>query len=279
MNLLPVILLLAPLLAPGQGIQAVKYKLHARVSYHIRSEVLRNSEPVTRTLAVAEQEVVADSGSLAESVRWIRKRLLFPDPILMDSIAAATPAYRVSLLPGGRLDFPTQAPEAMDDEIRDLHLFYLAISPSLGLIRLGPQRLSLHDTTILVAHDYASGKRMENCLQVSQRLLVRDRSITIVQTTFRPGPFNCLEPLRPEAGQPSTGIVNYQVFQPGDSWVFTWGSRECTIISTLDNRSGRLLKAELKDQYNLRTLRSGGGLSAPSPVYTITRLVNLEASK
>jgi len=248
-------------LIPGMGLsQSIKFRKYKKgqvFRYQLTTESFRNNQPDARSIAVSKHTVVEDSGSFAEEIKWESKTVYSGNDILrLDSLTQKIPLYKISLAPGGQLRIPPLTVPEMTGEITDLNTFYLAISPPLHSHLLGPNRLSFRDT--ILKGNFADGKQIlsgEDCIQVTQKLVIRDKAITIIQTSFDPPAQMGIIPLVDTIGKQSFYWPNnFQMVRNagGDKVNLIWGVEEFDITSTLDNSTGQLLKAEMINLLNLR---------------------------
>ena len=140
---------LIPGIGLSQTIKFRKYKKGHQFRYQLTTESFRNNRPDSKTISVSKHTIVEDSGSFAEEIRWLSKTVYATnDTLRLDSIAQTIPPYRISLAPGGQLKIPPLTVPEMTGEITDLNTFYVAISPSLHIQHLGPNRLSFRDSVL-----------------------------------------------------------------------------------------------------------------------------------
>jgi hypothetical protein len=144
----------------------------------------------------------------------------------------------------------------MTGELTDLNTFYVAISPSLHIQQLGPNRLSFRDSVL--KGNFADDKQIvtgDDCIQVTQKLLIKDKNITLIETSFEPPGYTGIIPLIDTIGKQSFGMPNnFQmvVSGPGDKVNLLWGVEEFVITSKIDNNTGQILKADMINLLHLR---------------------------
>jgi hypothetical protein len=280
------LLCIIPLLSYSQLIKSREYKKGNHFRYRLTTESFRNNQPDVKTVSISQHIIVEDSGRLAEEVKWIDKTVVEKDTLHLDSIAQKVPAYRISLLPGGNLQLPPLFIPEMTGEITDLNTFYVAISPALHIQRLGPNHLSLKDS--LLKGNFADGREIikgEDCIQVKQKLLVKEKEITMIETSFLPPYYTCITPFIDTIGKDMFEVpCNFQMVRKGaaDKVNLLWGTEKFIITSTLNNRSGQLVKAEMINLLDLRMrFNSSDDLKtydAEIPL-TIKRILRLELLK
>ncbi|HLG40622.1 MAG TPA: hypothetical protein VI461_13180, partial [Chitinophagaceae bacterium] len=221
-----------------------------------------------------------------EEIKWINKTVYRKDTLHLDSIAQKVPPYRISLLRGGHLQLPPLTVPEMTGEITDLNTFYVAVSPALHIQRLGPNQLSFKDSVL--KGNFADGREIikgEDCIQVTQKLLIKDKGITVIETSFMPPYYTCITPFIDTIGKITfDSPCNFQMIRKGIGGKVSllWGTEEFVIISTLDNRTGQLLKAEMVNLLNLRMRYNSAEdlktYDAEIPL-TIRRVLHLELIK
>ncbi|MFI5128970.1 MAG: hypothetical protein ACHQFX_03215 [Chitinophagales bacterium] len=248
---------LIPGLGLAQTVKFRKYKKGQKFHYQLTTESFRNHQPDSRTIAVSKHTVIEDAGSFAEEIEWITKTVFSKkDTFHLDSLAKKVPHYKISLAPGGYLKIPPLTIPEMTGEITDLHSFYVAISPALHIQQLGPNRLSFRDT--ILKGNFADGNQVlagEDCIQVSQKLLIKDKGITIIKTSFEPPDFMSIVPFIDTIGkQLFNSHNNFQMVRKGAGGKvdLLWGIEEFVITSTLDNNTGQVLKADMINLLNLK---------------------------
>jgi hypothetical protein len=280
------LLCFVPLLSLSQLIKPREYKKGNHFHYRLTTESFRNDQPDSKTISVSQHTIVEDSGRLYEQIQWINKTVYKKDTLHLDSIARQVPAYKISLLPGGSLQLPPLSVSEMTGEITDLNTFYVAISPALHIQHLGPNHLSFKDSVL--KGNFADGKEIikgDDCIQVTQKLLVRDNEITLIETSFTPPYYTCINPFIDTIGKDTFKMpCNFQMIRKsaGDKVNLLWGTEDFVITSTLDNRTGQLVKAEMINRLNLRMRYNSSPdlktYDAEIPL-TIRRVLHLELFK
>jgi hypothetical protein len=242
----------------SQTVKFRKYRKGDHFFYQLTTESSRNDKPDAITKSVSSHSIIQDSvGNLVERVRWINKiSIKNNDTTILDAEAKSVPPYLLSLLQGGQLKIPPLTVPSMTGEITDLNTFYVAVSPALHIQRLGPNHLSFKDSVL--KGNFADNKQIlsgEDCIQVTQKLLVKDNDFTIVETSFLPPSYAGITPLLDTIGIQLFEVPNnFQMVRraTGNKVNLLWGVEEFIITSTLDNRTGQLLKAEMINQLRLR---------------------------
>lgn len=265
-----------------------KYTKGDHFSYRLTTQSSRNEIPDATTISVSFHTIIRDSsGSLAERIKWLSKKTITKtDTLILDSLAKKVPPYLLSLLPGSSLKIPPLTIPAMTGEITDLNTFYVAVSPALHIQRLTTNHLSFKDSVL--KGNFADHKQIlagEDCIEVTQRLLVKDHDITIISTSFSPPAVPGITPLIDTIGkQIFEAPNNFQMVRrsAGDKVNLLWGIEEFVITSTLDNRTGQILKADMINQLTLRMRYNSSEdfktYDAEIPL-TIKRVLHLELLK
>ena len=212
------LLCVIPYMGFAQSIKFRQYKKGDHFRYRLTTETFRNNQPDSKTLSVSYHTIVEDSGSLTEEVKWINKKVFSSkDTLQLDSLAQKVPAYKISLLPGGQLKIPSLTIPEMTGEITDLHTFYVAVSPALHAQRLGTSLLSFSDSVL--KGNFADGKQIiagEDFIQVKQRLLTKEKNITIIETLFLPPRYAGITPYLDTIGKQSFDVPNnFQMIRKG----------------------------------------------------------------
>jgi hypothetical protein len=160
------------------------------------------------------------------------------------------------------------------------------VSPALHVQKLDAAHLSFYDS--VVRGNFTDGKQIingEDCIQVKQRLLIKDKKTTIVETSFLPPGYTAIQPFIDTIGKQSFDVPNnFQMVRKGagDKVNLLWGVERFVITSTIDNRTGMLLEAEM---INVLNLRMRYNCSADLSTYdgeiplTIKRVLRLELLK
>jgi hypothetical protein len=260
-----------------------EYKTGSEFRYQLTTESFRNNQPEDKTISVSRHTIVRDSGVLKEEVQWISKMVVRKDTSYLDSIAQKVRPYRISLLPGGSLRLPPLVVPQMTGEITDLNTFYVAVSPPLHAFQLGPNRLSIKDS--ILKGNFSDGQiilKGEDCIEVTQKLLNKEKDITIIESSFLPPSHACLLPYADTLeSTPGNPPMNFQMIQKaaGQKINYLWGTEQFVITSTIDNRTGMLLKAEMVNLLNLRMRYNASPdlntFDAEFP-YSIRRVVSLD---
>ena len=248
-------------LIPGMGLSQTikfrKYKKGHQFRYQLTTESFRNSQPDSKTISVSKHTVVEDSGYFAEEIKWLSKTVFSEkDTLHLDTLAQKIPAYKISLVPGRQLKIPPLTISEMTGELTDLNTFYVAISPALHIQQLGPNRLSFRDS--ILKGNFADDKQIlagEDCIQVTQKLLIKDKNTTLIKTSFEPPRYTGITPLLDTIGKQLFDMPNnFQMVRKGtgDKVNLLWGVEEFVITSTLDNNTGQILKADMINLLNLR---------------------------
>ncbi|MDP4264215.1 MAG: hypothetical protein Q8941_16925 [Bacteroidota bacterium] len=279
---------IVPAMGWSQTIKFRKYRKGEHFLYQLTTESTRNNQPDIKTISVSSHTVIEDSaGNLAEQIKWIgKKSITTKDTLRLDSVAKKVPAYLLSLLPGAQLKIPPLSIPEMTGEITDLNTFYTAVSPALHIQRLGPNYLSFRDSVL--KGNFADHQQIlagEDCIEVTQKLLVRDNDVIIVETSFLPPSYTGITPLIDTIGKQLFNVPNnFQMVRRGaeNKVNLLWGVEQFIITSTLDNRTGQLLKAEMINQLSLRMRYNSSEdlktYEAEIPL-TIRRVLHLELLK
>ncbi len=237
---------LVPVVAVSQSVKR-DYRKGEIFSYRLTTETFRNEQPDTKAVAVSWHTVMEESGQLGEEVRWLLKTVYTPkDTLLYDSIAQRVAPYKISLVAKGQLKVPPLSIPEMTGEITDLHTFYVAVS-----------KLPSFKDSVLHGK-FADGVVIlngEDRIQVSQRLVRKDRKTVVVETAFGPPPQLSIIPLVDTIGKQIFAFPNnFQMVRKaaGDKVNLLWGVEEFIITSVLDNRTGQLLEARMINTLNLR---------------------------
>jgi hypothetical protein len=253
--LLPLAVLPSVLL--GQKIQKKAYKHGDSFSYQLITESSRNNQPDVKSIAVSWHTVIENHNQQAEEIRWIAKTVFVKkDTINYDSIAQKVKPYSVFPLSKDGLKLPPLVVPEMTGEITDLHTFYVAVSPTLHIERLSP-RIPFFSDSVLHGQ-FADGViiiKGEDKIQVSQKLISKDRKHTVVETSFKPPLQLSITPLLDTIGkQTFSQPNNFQMVRKGidDRVNLLWGIEEFIITSIIDNKTGMLLNATMVNTLNLR---------------------------
>ncbi|HET6995008.1 MAG TPA: hypothetical protein VFI06_08495 [Chitinophagaceae bacterium] len=286
MKILLWLIYIIPLTGLSQSIKFRQYKKGEHFQYQLTTESFRNNQPDSKTISISHHTIVDDSGRLAEEIKWISKKSVGKETAQLDSTAQKVPPYKISLQPGGRLKIPALTIPEMTGEITDLNTFYVAVSPALHIHKLDPGHLSFIDSVL--KGNFADGKQIingEDCIQVKQRLLIKDKKTTTVETSFLPPFYTGITPYIDTIGKQSFEVPNnFQMVRKGagDKVNLLWGVEKFIITSTIDNRTGMILQAEM---INLLNLRMRYNASADLSTYdgeiplTIKRVLHLELLK
>jgi hypothetical protein len=256
MKLLLWLIYIIPSTGLSQSIQFRHYKKGEHFQYQLTTESFRNNQPDSKTISISHHSIVDDSGHLVEEIKWTSKKVVGKETVQLDSIAQKVLPYKISLMPGGQLKLPALTIPEMTGEITDLNTFYVAVSPALHVRKLDPGHLSFPDSVL--KGNFADGKQIingEDCIQVKQRLLIKDKKTTVVETSFLPPYYTGITPYIDTIGKQSFEAPNnFQMVRKGsgDKVNLIWGVERFIITTTLDNRTGMILRAEMINLLNLR---------------------------
>lgn len=249
--------ILLPATVKSQIIKTRIYKKGDSFRYQLTTETFNNNQPQGKTVAISLHTIVADDSSLAEEVHWVSKSIYTKkDSLIIDSIARKVAPYRISLTPMGTLRIPPLIVPEMTGEITDLNTFYVAVSPNLHVQQLSKRHSSFKDS-VLHGHFADSIQILygEDVIEVTQKLLKQNWKISVIETSFKPPLVSGLNPLCDTIGK-QTFLVpnNFQMIRKGqgDKVNLLWGVEEFIITSTIDNRTGQILQADMINQLNLR---------------------------
>src|SRR5690242_12275559 len=143
------LLLLFPATAFCQAVKERVYKKGDVFKYQLTSESYNNGNLNAKSVSVSEHTVVADSGFLAEEIKWLSKKLYTTkDTTSQDDIAKKVKPYRISLVPGDHMKMPPLTVPEMTGEITDLNTFYVAIAPALHAQKLSKKLPYFKDSVV-----------------------------------------------------------------------------------------------------------------------------------
>lgn len=258
-------LLLLPIIAAAQssntsnGKYFRQYQPGETARYQLTTEVVHNGKWQSTIKAICELKVMDSAGIPGEEVRWLRKTVITAKDTTEHTadVQAVTP-YRFSLHPSGKLDLPSITVPDMTGEITDLHTFFVAISPRLGLEHLHkPDDQYVSPKPVI--GDFSNGRDIlkgNDCLSVTLRLQQESEKEAEFQTDFVPPSTSCLPYLLDEMKTPVVpGIQNnFQMVRSGgaDRFNVFYGSENFTIISSLAKTNGRLLRASMTNTLTLQ---------------------------
>jgi hypothetical protein len=284
-----VILLLLPAAVFSQGLKNRVYKPGEVFKYRLTTEASNNGRAAPKSVSISQHRVVNDSGYFSEEVTWISKKIYLSekDSLDLSEKAKEVPPYRISLVPGEHLKIPPLKIPEMTGEITDLNTFYVAIAPAMHASRLNKNLTFFTDSS--VRGKFADGKQIlagEDYIQVTQRLLKKDKDVTIIETSFLPPDTFGIVPYLDTIGKKTfNSYNNFQMIRAGkeDNKVsLLWGVEAFVVTSTVDNKTGQLLQAVMVNELQLRMrLNASKDLStydAEVPV-TIRRELHLELMK
>ena len=280
------LILCLPLFTNSQNIKYRNYKEGEVIRYRLTTES-NQGDKKTRTVSIAELKVVPDSGYYSEEVRWLSKINYSNDSVNLDDVAKSVTPYRISMDPKGSVQLPKLDVPEMVGEITDLNTFFVAISPAFNIGKLS--RTNAHiSKPELVQGKFGDGKLIqkgEDCLKVSVTLLSQDAKYSTVQTQFMPPPKSCLSPLLDTIGkQTFQAPNNFQMVRKadGDLVNLLWGVESFTIITKIENKTGRIVEANMTNTLTLRMRYNSSQdlqkYAAEIPV-TISRNLRLEPIK
>ena len=223
--------------------------------YKLTTEVDRGGRK-SKTVSIAELTTVNNKNSVYE-VRWVSKISYEKDTLILDSIAQKVKPYTISLSPKGSVALPKLTIPEMTGEITDLNTFFVALSPALN-----SQKLTVYSPVYvnnkLLHENFADGVYIlqgSDCIQVTQTLLKTTGRYSVIKTEFVPPSSFCLVPLLDTIAHISFDSPNnFQMLQKAgsDKVNLLWGMESFTVVSTIDNKSRRILEATMENNLNLR---------------------------
>jgi hypothetical protein len=257
MNKLLILTFLIPVTCFSQ-IKFRKYKPGEVFRYRLTSEVYRNDKFAGKTISIAQQKVVQDTGYLSEEVSWLSKMSFTPkDSINLDSIARSVKPYRISLSPKGKVLLPKLTIPQMVGDITDLNTFFVAVAPALNIQKLTtanpviknaePRHGNFADSIVIL---YGT-----DCIEVTQSLLKTTKKYSTVKTDFTPPLSSCISSLLDTISIKIFDYPNnFQMIQKGtgDKVNLFWGIESFTITTKIDNKSGQILEATMTNTLNLK---------------------------
>lgn len=233
------------------------YKESERYRYRLTTESFRNNQPDAKSIAVSQHTIIKDSGQWAEEIKWLSKiTCTKTDTLFYDSLAQRVPSYLISLAAGNKVALPPLTIPEMTGEITDLNTFYVAVSPALHS-QLLTRKLRFFTDSILHGN-FADGKQIlkgEDCIQVTQTLVKRNNRTIVIRTSFLPLGQRCIDPYTDTVGKQLFNTPNnFQMIRKsaGDRVNLFWGVEQFVITSTIERRTGLLLKADMVNLLELR---------------------------
>jgi hypothetical protein len=268
----------------SQRVNDADYTKGKSFTYRLVTESYRNNQPDAKSVAVSWHTMVEDKNRIGEEIRWLLKTVYTKkDTLQLDSVAQKVTPYVIFTNSAEGLKLPPLTIPDMTGEITDLHTFYVAVSPALHSQLLSRKRPFLNDS--IVHGQFADGRQIlkgEDRIQVSQKLVEKDKRYTIIETSFTPPLQLSITPLLDTiAKQTFSAPNNFQMVRKGngDKVNLLWGVEEFIITSTIENRTGKLLEATMINTLNLRMRYNSSAdlqtYDAELPV-TIKRVVKLE---
>ncbi|MCX6319534.1 MAG: hypothetical protein NTW29_19815 [Bacteroidetes bacterium] len=279
MKLIFVILCFLSVTTYGQTIRFRDYKKGEQFTYRLTTDVYRNDKFTSQSVSVSHHVVVKTGRFFSEKVNWLNKMIISgKDTVRLDSIAQQIEPYNISLSPKGKVLLPKLTVPAMTGEITDLNTFYVAIAPALNAQQLTAQ------TPVFMNEKLRKGNFADSievlygtdCLQVTQKLIERNKEYVVVETDFSPPPSLCITPLMDTVGKKTfEKFNNIQFIREGDGNkvnVF-WGVESFKITTKVNNTTGQILEATMT---NLLNLRMRYGSSSDMKTYTVEITVTIK---
>lgn len=288
MKLVFLLIILLPVHIAAQTVPFRKYTPGETIQYKLTTEAYRNGQFSGRTVSVSEHKVIKGPGIISEEIKWLNKiTYTTKDTVRQDSVAQAVQPYRVSLSPGGKVGLPKLTIPEMVGEITDLNTFYVAIAPALNAQKLSKKNTLIQNSELRQGH-FADGMNIlygTDCMQVTQQLVSTNKNYSVIETKFTPPASLCLSPLIDTIGMMIFDYPNniqMTIKSTDDKVNLFWGVETFTIISTIDNRNGKIIEASMN---NVLTLRMRYNASPDLKSYavempmTIRRVLKLELIK
>jgi len=245
-----------PLFTNSQNIKYRNYKEGEITRYRLTTES-NEGDKKTRTVSIAELKVVPDSGYYSEEITWLSKIKYSKDSVNMDDIAKKVTPYRISMDPKGSVKLPKLEIPEMIGEVTDLNTFFVAISPAFNIAKLS--RTNAHiSKPELVQGKFGDGNMIlkgEDCLQVGITLISLDEKYSTIQTQFRPPSTSCLTPILDTIGKKTFEAPNnFQMIRKADGNLVNlfWGVETFTIITKIENKTGKIVEANMVNTLNLK---------------------------
>ena len=262
------------------------YKAGEILRYRLTTNVEHNGKWQSVIVAECELTTKDSAGIPYEEVRWLSKKVYTAkDTTDHQQEIDATPAYRISLSPKGRLDLPPIKEAGMTGEITDFNTFYVAISPKLGIAHLHTPQDSFKKPDY-VQGNFANGKDIllgQDCLEVTNQFKTVIGNEAILLTSFLPPASACLKYLTADMQTPVAGdtINNFQMVRKsaGDKVNVFFGKEVFLITSHLRTGKNVLTKATMDNTLTLRLkLNCNADYSACQTTipFTIRRTVELQ---
>lgn len=230
-------------------------------AYEVTSNVYLNQQWAKEEVARTLHRVVAARGW--EKVGWESLRLRNDSGFFnLDADARKVAPYDLSLIDNGKLDIPSTAHvPTMSGVVNDLGLFYLSISPAIGL----PKVQKVGDSyTRPKLWQGKWGERNEeikgeNCFESQVEITAIGTERVAVRSSFLSPSKGCLSAKKDWMAAPvATGTLNnFQEVRKETNGTYTvrWGSEEWTVQSQIERRTGKLAVGSLASSISLKIRR------------------------
>lgn len=281
-----ILLLIAADPCGAQTVPYRHYKANEQYHYKLTTQDYRNGRYDGTSVAISAHRVLKTGALFEEEIRWIYKsHWNGRDSISFEEQVKKISPYKISLSRQGALALPPLRTPGMTGEITDLNTFYVAIAPALNAQLLTASNQFLENPGIKEGNFADSviilfGK---DCIKTTQRLIFSGPDSVVIETSFLPPGRICLEPLLDTIAKPCKDgrINNFQMIQKSQQGKVNlfWGVEQFIIRTTLDTKSGRIIRAMMDNQLSLRMrYNSSADLSTydiEMPV-TLHRIVTLD---
>ncbi len=257
-------------------------------SYRLTTRYTENGK-LKKTLTATAQLTENMGEAPHEVVRWKGLIRDLPDGARenLDDRAGAVEPYSLSLLPGGNLDLPQLKVEEMVSAVTDLHTFFVALGPAIGIANLHVPGDEHHLAEPAVGK-WTNGKKFilgEDCINISIKLVELGVKEARFVATFAPPDGSCLtHPADWMGAAVVEGKPNniQQVLNSGNGKVMVmYGLEQFQVGVRVDRLTGRLHSGSMKNslQVKMRINCSADTLDQcvmETPVMLIERELALE---
>jgi len=237
-----------------------KYKPGETYRYKITMSEYHNGDLALTNVAVCELKVIDSTGVPYDEVHWISKKVITPkDTTDQTAKAVLVKPYRISLSGKGRIDLPKIDIAEMTEPIQDFNTFFVGVSPLiLGMDQLKTSGDSTAAKDPVIA-DFSNGTYIlkgQDCLDIMMRLVNTNKAETTLYTLFAPPKQNKLTYLLPDMNTPVVAGTpnNFQMVAPAgkDLFMVNYGREYFYINTTVRNSDGKIVKADMFNQLNLK---------------------------
>lgn len=257
------------------------YEVGEKYSYKMTTISQRGGGNPSKVTAYVTHEVIKnEKGIPVEKITWNRIAN-YGTGTNYDSVLNQLEPYEISLHADGSVDLPKVKNPFLSGLVADLNTFFVCLSPSTGIQKAAKVDEPYENPEPLIG-DFSNGSTInygKDCINLTHTLIKLDEQTASYESAFTAPEEGCSD-IAFNENTPLFGKENIIMTRPiagGKSMLFT-GEESFTILSTIERGTGKLIKAEMKNQinFNMQTCEQNFEICSPKSPLTIERSVTLE---